>query len=116
MPAWPVSISFKPSPGTYSEQPLDNVIRTSFDFGPEVTRRRFTAVPTNISFSLPPMLQSDFTTFKTFYDVDLEHGSLAFTADHPITGVNESFRFAAPYSVGDVLPYLSVSLSLLLLP
>lgn len=116
MPVYPASLEFCYIGGSYSEQPVDGVLRTQMDAGPDKTRRRFTAVPTNISFTLPWMTRAEYATFKTFFDVDLKGGALSFTATHPITNASGNFRFVAPYRMRTVGKNIEVSVELELLP
>lgn len=116
MPVYPASLEFCYIGGSYSEQPVDGVLRTQMDAGPEKTRRRFTATPTNISFTLPWMTRAEYATFKTFFETDLEGGALSFTATHPITNVSESFRFRSPYQMRPVGKKIEVSIEVELLP
>ena len=96
MPSWPASVPLCLVAGTYQERPRDNVARTAFDAGPVETRRRFTAVSIDISFTLALLTQAQKSALDSWYNVDLAGGALSFTADHPLTGEVQSFRFNAP--------------------
>lgn len=116
MPDWPASLRFCPVNGTYTENRVDSTIRTSVDTGPDFVRRRFTAVPTNISLTLPKMSHAEYAVFQTWFRDDLSDGVLSFDADHPITGVAGSFRFRSPYRAAKVGKGIVVQLDLELLP
>lgn len=116
MPVWPAGPRFLPITPTYSEIPVDGALRTAMDTGPEKTRQRYTATPVNVNFALVPMTRTEYATFKTFFDVDLEGGALAFDATHPITCATEQFRFRRPYQVRAIGNLVQVSVELELLP
>ena len=84
-PVWPASLPQKVLVDGYSEEPQSQVIRTEMDAGPKKTRRRFTAA----TRSIPVSMNLDLTqldTFETFFDSDLQGGSLVFDMPHPRTG------------------------------
>lgn len=101
---------------TYNEQAVENVLRTEMDAGPVKSRRRFTAVPTNIEFTLPWLSRSEYAALQAWFKNDLLDGSLSFTADHPVTGESGSFRFRTPFRASVVGAKVIVRLSLELLP
>ncbi|MGB0661331.1 MAG: hypothetical protein ACPGNV_14295 [Mangrovicoccus sp.] len=116
MPSWPDGIPFCPMGGTYSEEPGDAVLRTEFDAGPAKTRRRFTAVPTSMRFSLPWLSHVEYAQFRAWFEDDLLHGALAFDADHPLTGELRSFRFRQPFRANALGKHMVVQLELEMLP
>lgn len=116
MPSWPASLNFCPVNGSYQEQPVDAVLRTEMDAGPVKTRPRFTAVPTNISFTLPKMTRAEYVIFRDWFNIDLERGALSFDALHPLTRQSGNFRFRAPYSVALPGKSVVISVQLELLP
>lgn len=116
MPNWPESLRFCPVAGSYQERPVDAVLRTEVDAGPDLTRKRFTAVPVNISFTLPKMSRAQFVVFRTWFSNDLDQGALTFNAKHPLTGENGVFQFRGPYSVSKPGRSISVSIEVVLLP
>ena len=117
MPTWPTSVvPFDPVVGTYSEQNADATIRTGVSGGPDLVRRRFTATPVNIAFTLIPMTRAQYASFVAWFKNDLKHGALAFDADHPISGEAGRFRFTSPYRMSLLDTEISVQVSLELLP
>lgn len=116
MPDWPANLRFCPVGGSYSEEPVDAVTRTSFDAGPVKTRRRYTAVPLNLRFTLPWLTRVEYAAFQAFYSVDLQEGALPFTAKHPVTGDQRSFRFRSPYRANLAGKNVVVQLELEMLP
>lgn len=116
MPVWPANLRFCPVADSYSEEPVDVVLRTQFDAGSNKTRPRVTAAPDNISFTLPSMTRAEFAGLKQWFVNDLRRGALSFTAIHPITRVEGSFRFLRPFRMAQRGRKIVVSLELELLP
>ncbi len=116
MPDWPENLRFCAVGNSYSEEPVDAVTRTSFDAGPVKTRRRYTAVPVSLRFTLPWLNRAQYAEFQAFYSVDLQEGALAFTAKHPMTGERRIFRFRAPYRANLAGKNVVVQLELEMLP
>jgi hypothetical protein len=116
MPDWPENLRFCPVGDSYSEEPVDAVARTSFDAGPVKQRRRYTAAPQSLGFTLPFLTRAQYAEFQLFYSMTLQNGALPFLAKHPITGDQRSFRFRAPYSANIVSKNVVVKLQLEVLP
>ena len=78
----------------YKETGANNQIRTSMDVGPDKVRRRTTANVRVVvgSFFLTP---AQYTTFKSFYEVDTAYGVLPHDFTDPHGNTNE-YRFTKP--------------------
>lgn len=96
MPAWPSDIPQKPLKEGFSRKPQDNVLRSSMDTGPEKARRRFTAASEYIS-CVYEMTESELSSFKSFYENDINSGAISFTWPDPENG-NVTVRIREPYS------------------
>lgn len=83
MPAWPSSLPGMNSEG-FLEEDQDNILRTTVDAGPELRRRRFTAVPTRIKGTLQ-LDSTEVATLLAFYRDTLSDGVLDFDWEHPRT-------------------------------
>lgn len=93
---WPETIEFCPVVSSYSEEDADAVQRTEMDAGVDKTRLRFTAVPSNISFTLKPITRAQYAVFQSWFRSDLKRGAVPFSAKHPITQQIGSFKFRRP--------------------
>lgn len=113
---WPANIRFLPVGDSYSEELEDTLQRTAMDTGPDKTRPRSTAAPELVSFTLPRMTKAEYVQLKAWFKDDLRRGALPFTAIHPITLAQETFRFAAPLSGNKVGKSMVVALQLKVLP
>lgn len=100
MPTWPVSIPQKPVKGSWSRQPQTNVVGFMPDVGPPIQRRRSSVKTFSASGSFV-MTQTQVNTFETFFQDDLEDGSLSFDWDHPETDAATSWRVLS-YDVSDI--------------
>lgn len=103
MPTWPADLPQKPLIDGYSESPQSQVLRSSMDAGPPKTRRRFTAatraIPVNFTLS-----NAQLATFESFFEADIQGGSLPFDMPHPRTGATVSMLVAGdpPYQLTPV--------------
>lgn len=70
-PTWPTSLP-NPIVESCSYTPRENVIRTQMDAGVAKTRRRFTNVPEDVVFPLPPLDRAQLQTLLDFHDVTLK--------------------------------------------
>lgn len=78
-------------PDGFRRQPVDAVLRTQMDVGLDKVRRRFTAVPERLQMTfLLSAAQRD--TWRSFYIIDIKHGSLRFDWTAPDTNVAAQFR------------------------
>ena len=82
----------------------DNVIQSQPDIGPPKRRRRTTAnvIPITRKFLLDG---TQYTAFDSFYENDLESGSLPFDWVHPMTGAAVSCAFKSPPKIGPIVGY-----------
>lgn len=95
MASWPTSLPQLALLDGYQEQAVDNVIRSSVDQGPEITRPKYPATPVDFTFSLV-LTSVQCTALDAFYDATLNFGTAAFDWLHPRTGVAASLTFRAP--------------------
>lgn len=113
---WPANIRFIPVGDSYAEELEDTLQRTAMDTGPGKARPRSTAVPELVGFTLPRMTRAQYAQLKSWFKYDLRSGALPFTAKHPISLTQETFRFAAPLSGNKVGKSMVVALQLKMLP
>jgi hypothetical protein len=96
--AWPPSLQQFINESGFSLTQQDTNIRSQVETGPIKARRRFTNPQDNMSCQI--WLQNvDYNTFKTFYDVTLNNGTLSFDYTHPLTGALDEWRFVIPYTI-----------------
>ncbi len=91
MPSWPVTLPQTPLVEGFSRSRQDARLRTSMDAGPDKVRRRYTAVPENLTCVFV-MTDSQLDIFDVFYVDTLLGGALTFTWTHPMTGVSVTCR------------------------
>ena len=92
---WPATVPTDVLQGSYSESPPDNLLRSSMDTGPDKVRRRSTAGPRPISWTIL-MTTTELGYFETFYVTTLVGGSLTFNFTMPRTGSSGELRFTSP--------------------
>lgn len=90
--AWPTTLP--KCPQTWTETPIDVIIRSEIDVGAKKVRRRFTRSRLTISVTLT-MEKSYYKPFNDFYKKDLKNGLLSFTYKHPYSGILTECRFIA---------------------
>lgn len=76
MPTWPATLPQSPEREGYTERPGNAVIRAAVD-GPQLTRRRYTAVPKGYTANFF-LTSAELDTFQTFYETDLRGGALSY--------------------------------------
>lgn len=86
MPTWPSTLPQLPLSDSYSESPQSQVLRSSMDAGPPKTRRRFTAATRAIPMSFT-LTNAQVEIFETWFDADIQGGSLPFDMIQPRTGI-----------------------------
>lgn len=67
-------------------------LTTQMDAGPSTVRNRFTAITQTIKGGMI-LTGAEMVIFDTFLRTTLQHGALAFTWTHPVTGESASMRF-----------------------
>lgn len=76
----------------------DTTISSEVDVGPKKKRARYTKGIDVLSCSID--LEYDtYATLETFYKVTLGNGVNTFLFDHPMTGIESTFRFTTPPSI-----------------
>lgn len=100
MPTWPSTLPQLPLADGYSESPQSQVLRSSMDAGPPKTRRRFTAATRSIPMSVT-LSNAQVVIFETWFDADIQGGSLPFDMAQPRTGAVVSMLIAGepPYQL-----------------
>lgn len=90
---WPLSLPQCPIMN-FQERPQPNVVSFKPDVGPPKQRRRSTAKGwlTSVTFR---MTNAQLLIFKTFYEDELEDGSLPMFWAHPVTKVDYWWNFMA---------------------
>lgn len=112
MASWPTSLPQLALLEGYQEQGVDNIIRSTVDQGPEITRPKYTATPVDMTVSLV-LTSAQCDALDSFYDATLNYGSAAFDWLHPRTGAAVSLHFRArPGYQGIGAGYFRTSLSL----
>lgn len=96
---WPPSLQQNLDQSGYSEQERTNVISSSPEVGPPLTRRRDAATYVDINGSIAVSL-TEYNTLQNFFKDTLKDGALLFDWVHPITGdaVEMRFKSAPKYS------------------
>ena len=95
MPTWPVTLPPAPAPGA-ARQSQDARLRTPTDAGPAIVRRRYTAVPSVLSWTIPVLSGTQAQALEAFYETDLEEGALRFDMVDPLTKTVREMRFLTP--------------------
>lgn len=98
MPTWPATLPQRPLVAGYGESRQSQVLRSSMDAGPPKVRRRFSAAAQNFNVQWR-MDSTQLDTFTTFFDTDIQGGSLRFDIPHPRSGTTVSARFQDVYSI-----------------
>lgn len=119
MATWPASLPQKPLQDGYKIKGQDVIVRTSVDAkgAPDIVRRRVSAgvLLNNWQFL---MTQTQYDTFKDFFETDIEAGALSFDFTDPLDNTNTlSVRIVGPYGAriaGGL--YLRVSFQVEILP
>lgn len=90
---WPLSQA-SPLLGA-TRTPDSGVVRTAVEAGPDLVRRRVTAVV--VAYECRMLLtQEDYATIVHFHDEVLAGGSLPFAWTDPMTGMSATARFLPP--------------------
>lgn len=93
--AWPASLPQYVLEQGYSEQMPDQLIETPMEAGKPKVRRRYTM--NNPTFTVTiAMTLGQKAIFETFFDEDLQGGSLPFTWVNPTSQLATTFRFRKP--------------------
>lgn len=99
MASWPTL----PAPliNTFRESVPESTIRSQTDKGPAKVRRRSTAMPRPVQFTLM-LTPAQVATLDAFHETTTVGGSQEFDYTHPRTGSTVSARFTSPPSYSDV--------------
>lgn len=98
MPTWPASLPQKPLVDSYSEEPKSRILRSEMDAGPPKTRQRFTAGVTNIPVAMTLSI-AQLDTFETWFNADIQGGSLQFDMPHPRKDEVVAMMIVPPYQL-----------------
>lgn len=92
---WPASLPAYPRVGVdYVPQP--GVIRSENDTGPVNVRRRYTAVVTNVNWTMPPLTGDELQIYRDFVTNDLAGGALKIDMIDPTDDVVKEVRIIDP--------------------
>lgn len=96
MPAtWPGTLQQVINEQGFTMNIGETLLRSDMDAGIQKTRRRFTR-PVN-TYSCSILLHKDlYSTFYNFFNTSINGGATTFYFNHPISGVQSTFRFTAP--------------------
>lgn len=113
---WPSTLQSVVNEQGFTMKFGDTTIRSSNDTGPQKVRRRSTRPIDFITCSVN-LTTEEFATFYTFFNTTTNGGVTPFLFNHPITGVESSFRFMGPPEITPVGGrYFSVSMSWEIMP
>lgn len=117
MTAWPSTLPSDPLLDGYSQQQMDNSIRSKMDYGPDKLRRRTTGVIRNVHMKFR-LTKTQLQALDEFYNVTLAVTGIIDWVDHrhPDRPAAQ-YRFLEPPSVAPIAPDLwEASLALEMLP
>jgi len=100
---WPAAVPDCPAPGN-TRQRTDARLRTPTDAGPAIVRRRFSATPINLSWTIPALTGAQVQALEAFYIVDLQEGSLRVDLPDVVTGLTVECRFLTPPRFSGLVP------------
>jgi hypothetical protein len=88
---WPITLQSLVNEDGFSHALGETSIRSAMDIGPEKIRRRMTKSVDlfNVSINLTT---TQYSVFYNFYDLTLNGGVESFYFNHPITGVQATYR------------------------
>jgi len=92
MPDWPEALPDFSLRQGYSEGFRQTVIRSEMSSGAVKRRKRFTASPKTLDIVVP-LTGAEVNIFTSFYENELQDGSLSFTKIHPRLGTEQTFSF-----------------------
>lgn len=97
MPIWPAQLPHPALTG-YSLEPQSAFIRSDMDAGPARQRRRYTAVPTQVSAQVT-LTREQFALFEAWYEHRIQSGAAWFDApiDNGLGVQSVSTRFVSPW-------------------
>ena len=95
---WPASLQQKLNETNFSLTPVDTTITTEMDVSVAKKRRRYTKNLEDLNCSID-LENDDYSILDNFFHVTLNGGVNVFTFIHPITQVEERFRFKEPYQI-----------------
>ena len=98
---WPSTLPARPSSDGYSETLPNNLIRTQMDVGPAKVRRRTTTTVRRFTLNFY-LTQDEVAILKTFYEVTLAYGALAFVFNDPRTQSAINLRIITPPKISHV--------------
>jgi hypothetical protein len=103
--SWPLTDPFWPLIQS-TGGPVDTAVRFQADVGPEMTRRRTTAVVE--AWNLSAMIRSaeDLATFEAWWLDDLAQGTMPFLWRHPASKGPARVRFSGAYALQNLAPHV----------
>lgn len=94
MPTWPTALR-EPVRSTLQTQPRENIISSSGDVGPPITRRRYTSRLVDYNAQLF-ITEAQRQLLENFHHTDCADGSLSFDMRDWIGGSDATCKWTAP--------------------
>lgn len=91
--AWPADLP--DCPQTWEEEPVDVLIHTDVDIGPQKVRRRFTGGITRVRVTWT-LRKEVYNALMLFWGTQLQQGVERFNFVHPYTGIDTEYYFLEP--------------------
>lgn len=100
---WPSTLPQNPLIGGWTWKPQSN--RASFKpaVGPDIERRRGTAVVHKYDARFPPLTDAQVAIFETFFDATLVAGTLHYLWDDPVSGTSFKWKIES-YQISTTKP------------
>ena len=99
----PTNINTAFQRGSFTETPVDDVLRTPMGGGPMKTRPRTTRVRYKLT-GLIYLTKAQYISWRAFFDVTLVAGSQPLKFTHPITEEEGDYNISKPPVVKDMGP------------
>lgn len=115
MTTWPTSLPQDPLQRGFSQQQVDNSVRSQMGYGPDKLRRRTSAATKNVPMVIK-VDQTQYAALETFYNTTIAVTGVVDWKDH-ITGAAAQYRFLKPPTYTPAEPgYWYASLEMEMLP
>lgn len=100
----------------FDEQDDEALVEFKTERGPSRRRKAISDPGTIVSAQTPPMTLTQRNNLLAFHRTSCNRGATNFTMDHPITGVNMTWRFESPPATRLVGIHFISNLSLRIMP
>lgn len=116
MITWPSNVPECPLLEDYKRDEVDSRLISKVDAGLNKIRRRYSAVPINVTESFI-MNKTQYSVFRDWYDNVVKGGSLVFSKHDPLSDTDREYRFVGVPSYAPVGGrYIKVTLQLEVMP